>query len=152
MNAGGTGLSPHTPWWWWWCRWYSETTEDKSSNSGHRSTVSATVPGPVSHNPWCCCCCTVSRCLLISLWRCSGTTPTLANKDRSTFSSSLRSSIRFCRRSFSLTRSLTFSSVSLERSFAFSLDFRTAILFLSRRLRYSSLALSTDLPLFLLLL
>lgn len=99
-----------------------------------------------------CCCWNMSECLLSSLWSCSGRTPTLVKRLLSTFSSSIRSSILFWSLSFSLTSNLTFSSVSRDLSFAFSLLFRTAMLFLSRRLRYSSLALSTDLWFFLLLL
>lgn len=99
-----------------------------------------------------CCCWNMSECLLSSLWSCSGRTPTFVNKLRKTFSSSINNSILFCSLSFSLTNNLTFSSVSRDLNFAFSLLFLTAMLFLSRRLLYSSLALSTDLWFFLLLL
>uniref|UniRef100_A0A182VA34 Uncharacterized protein n=1 Tax=Anopheles merus TaxID=30066 RepID=A0A182VA34_ANOME len=54
------------------------------------------------------------------------------------FSSILRIST-----SFSFSSVFTFSSTSRDRTFAFSRDFRTAMLFRSRRLRYSSVPLST---------
>lgn len=53
------------------------------------------------------------------------------------FSSSLR-----LRLSFSFCRSLSFFSTSFARLFAFSRDFRTAMLLRSRRRRYSSVPLS----------
>ena len=86
-----------------------------------------------------------SRCLATSRWTLSGTPPTLVNKVCNMLSSSVNCSTRFCSRSLSLTNNLTFSSVSLERNFAFSRDFLTAILLRSRRRRYSSVPLSARL-------
>ena len=97
-----------------------------------------------------CCAWKLSRCFANSLWIWSGRTPTEENKDLNTDSSSWRSSTFFCSRSFSLARILTLSSVSLVLILAFSRDFLTATLFLSRRLRYSSEPFSLGFLFFLL--
>ena len=79
----------------------------------------------------------------------SGRTPTEEKRDRKTDNSSWSNSTFFCNLSFSLARIFTLSSVSRVRIFAFSLDFLTATLFLSRRRRYSSEHLSPVEPFFL---
>lgn len=77
-------------------------------------------------------------CLISGLlWLLNRIKTWLYNRMTFVFSSSLR-----LRLSFSFCRSFSFFSTSCARFFAFSRDLRTAMLFRSRRRRYSSVPLS----------